>query len=56
VPVEKDSGKLRVCIDFRYLNRATQKDEYPMSIVDMLINDALGHRVINFLDGNTGNN
>jgi hypothetical protein len=26
VPVEKESGKLRVCIDFRNLNRATPKD------------------------------
>jgi hypothetical protein len=33
-------GKIRVCIDFRNLNRTTPKDEYPMPIVDMLINDA----------------
>jgi hypothetical protein len=52
VPVEKkDSGKIRVCIDFRDLNRATPKDEYHMPIADMIINDALGHRVISFLDG-----
>ena len=57
MPVEKkDSGKIRVCIDFRDLNRATPKDEYPMPIADMLINDALGHRVISFLDGNAGYN
>jgi hypothetical protein len=57
MPVEKkDSRKIKVCIDFRDLNRATPKDEYPMPIVDMLINDASGHRVISFLDGNAGYN
>jgi hypothetical protein len=57
VPVEKkDSGKLKVCIDFCSLNRATPKDEYPMPIDDMLIHNAFGNRVINFLDGNAGYN
>jgi hypothetical protein len=57
VPVEKKGfDKLRVCIDFRDLNRATPKDEYPMRIADMLINDASGHKVINFLDRNAGYN
>jgi hypothetical protein len=36
VPVEKkDSEKIRVCIDFRDLNKATPKDEYLMPIADM---------------------
>ena len=53
VPVEKkDSGKIRVCIDFRDLNKATPKDEYPMPIANMLINEASVHHVISFLDGN----
>ena len=57
VPVEKkDSGKIRVCIDFRDFNKATLKDKYPMPIADMLINEASGHRVISFLDGNAGYN
>ena len=57
VPVEKkDSGKIRVCIDFRDLNKATPKDEYPMPIADMLINEASRDRVVSFLDGNTGYN
>ena len=53
---KKGSGKLRVCIDFRDVNRATPKDEYPMPIADMLINDASRHKVISFLDGNVGYN
>ena len=49
VPVEKkDSEKIRVCIDFRDLYKATPKDEYPMPIADMLINEASGHCVISF--------
>jgi hypothetical protein len=57
VPVEKkNTGKIRVCIDFRNLNRATSKDEYPMSIANLLINNASGHKVLSFLDGNAGYN
>ena len=57
MPVEKKgTGKIRICIDFRNLNRATPKDEYPMPIADMLINDASEHKVISFLDGNAGYN
>ena len=53
---KKRTGKIRVCIDFRNLNRATPKDEYPMPIANMLIDAASGHRMISFLDGNAGYN
>jgi hypothetical protein len=53
---KKESDKIRVCIDFRNLNRATHKEEYHVSIVDMLINNASGHRVLSFLDGNASYN
>jgi hypothetical protein len=57
VPMEKkESGKLRVCIDFCNLNRAPPKDEYPMPIADTLINNASRNRIIIFLDGNAGYN
>jgi hypothetical protein len=53
---KKNTSKIRVCIDFRNLNKATPKDEYPIPIADMLINNAFGHQVISFLDGNAGYN
>jgi hypothetical protein len=51
---KKGTKKLRVCIDFRDLNKATPKDEYPMPIADFLVNSASRHRVLSFLDGNVG--
>jgi hypothetical protein len=53
---KKESGKLRVCIDFCNLNRATTKYEYPMHITDTLINNVSGNRIISFIDGNAGYN
>jgi hypothetical protein len=57
VPVErKGTRNIRVCVDFRDLNRATPKDEYPMPVADLLINSSSGNKVISFLDGNAGYN
>ncbi len=56
VPVKKKNEKLRICIDFRNLNLATPKDEYPMPIADMLVDAAAGHEVLSFMDGHTGYN
>jgi hypothetical protein len=55
--VEKENtGKIQVCIDFHNLNKATPKNEYPMLIADMFINNASGHRVLSFLDGDASYN
>jgi hypothetical protein len=57
VPVEKkNAGTIQVCIDVHNLNKATPKDEYPMHIADILINNAFVHQVISFLDGNASYN
>jgi hypothetical protein len=53
---KKNIGKICVCIDFLNLNKVTPKDEYPLLVADMLINNASGHRVISFVDGNVGYN
>jgi hypothetical protein len=43
IPVYKKNGKLRVCIDFKNLNKATPMDGCPMPIADLLIDAAVGH-------------
>jgi hypothetical protein len=43
-------------VDFKDLNRATPKDEYPMPVVETLINVAAGNKILSFMDGNTGYN
>jgi hypothetical protein len=40
---KKNTDKIEVCTNFHNLNKETPKDEYPMPIADMLINNASGH-------------
>ena len=47
---------MRVYIDFRDLNKATPMDGYPMPRADMLVDTAVGHKVISFMDDNAGYN
>jgi hypothetical protein len=57
IPVrKKNTGKVRICMHFRNLNRATPKDEYPMPVADLLIDSTSDNKVISFLDGNAGYN
>jgi len=51
VPVVKKNGTLRVCIDFRDLNLATPKDEYPMPVVEMVVDSAVSFEYLSMLDG-----
>ncbi|GKV11366.1 hypothetical protein SLEP1_g22629 [Rubroshorea leprosula] len=56
VPVLKKNGKLKVCVDFRNLNLATPKDEYPMPIADLLVDGVARHKILSFMDGHNGYN
>nr|ABA94385.1 retrotransposon protein, putative, unclassified [Oryza sativa Japonica Group] len=56
IPVIKKNGKVRVCIDFQDLNKATPKDEYPMPVADQLVDAASGYKILSFMNGNAGYN
>ncbi|RDX66001.1 hypothetical protein CR513_55278, partial [Mucuna pruriens] len=36
VPVPKKDGRVRICVDFRDLNRASPKDNFPLPYIDLL--------------------
>jgi hypothetical protein len=56
VPVKKNMGMIRICVDFRNLNWTIPKDEYPTPVANLLVDSALGNKVISFLDGNASYN
>ena len=55
-PVLKKNGKIRVCIDYRDLNAACPKDEFPLSNFDVMINNTCGFERMSFMDGFSGYN
>ncbi|CAL9012200.1 unnamed protein product, partial [Prunus brigantina] len=56
VPVNKKTGAIRLCVDFGNLNLATPKDEYPMPMVDLLIDGAAKHEILSFMAGHSDYN
>ena len=52
--VVKKNGKIRICIDFRDLNKATPKDQYPMLVADLLIDATSIYEYISSMDGYVG--
>ncbi|KAM1411305.1 hypothetical protein ACFXTO_024189 [Malus domestica] len=57
VPILKAITKaVRCCVDYRNINGATPKDEYPMPIADLSIDAVAKHKVLSFMDGNAGYN
>ncbi|RVW25856.1 Retrovirus-related Pol polyprotein from transposon 412 [Vitis vinifera] len=56
VPVPKKDGKVRVCVDFRDLNKASPKDDFPLPHIDLLVDSTAGHSMLSFMDGFSGYN
>ncbi|KAG9446294.1 hypothetical protein H6P81_012422 [Aristolochia fimbriata] len=56
VPVKKKNGQIRVCIDFRDLNKACPKDDFPLPITELMVDATTGHEALSFMDGSSGYN
>ncbi|KAM1330813.1 hypothetical protein ACFX2H_043054 [Malus domestica] len=57
IPVLKVvTNAIRCCVDYRNINEATPKDEYPMHMADLSIDVVAKHTVLSFMDRNVGYN
>eukprot|EP00253_Pinus_taeda_P026383 PITA_26383 len=51
VPIRKKNGDIRICIDFKNLNKASQKDNFPLPTMEQILHSIVGSDLMSFLDG-----
>jgi len=51
IPVQKKDGRVRMCLDFKDLNKASPNDDFPLPHMDVLVNNTIVHALLSFLDG-----
>ena len=56
VLVNKKNGQIRVCVDLRYLNNACPKDDFPLPIIELMVDATTAHEALSFMDGSSGYN
>ncbi|XP_012842286.1 PREDICTED: uncharacterized protein LOC105962516 [Erythranthe guttata] len=54
VLVQKANGQWRMCIDFRDLNKACPKDDYPLPRIDQLVDATAGCELLSMMDASQG--
>ena len=50
VLVPKKDGKVRMCVDYKDLNRAIPKDDFPLPHIDNLVGNTAQSKVFSFMD------
>ena len=56
VSVPKKDGNVRVCVDFRDLNKVSPKDDFPLPHIDLLVDSTAIHLMLSFMDEFSGHN
>lgn len=55
-PVPKKDGKVRICIDYRDLDKVSPKDDFPLPHIDVLVDNTAQYSIFSFLEGVSGYN
>ncbi|KAL0352204.1 UNVERIFIED_CONTAM: RNA-directed DNA polymerase [Sesamum calycinum] len=56
VPVREKNEQIRVCVDFKNLNNACPKADFPLPFVELMIDATMGHEALSFMDASSGYN
>ena len=56
VPAKKNNGEIRLCADFRNLNKVSLKENYPLPKMDHILRRVVGSQRMSMLDGFSGYN
>ena len=52
----KKDERVRICVDYRDLNKACPKGDFPLAHIDVLIDNATTCAMYSFMDGFSGYN
>ena len=50
VPVSKKDEKVRMCVEFRDLNKACPKDDFPLPHIDVIVDSAASSAMYSFMN------
>jgi hypothetical protein len=56
VPIDKKQGTIRVCVDYRDINKACPKDNFPTPFIDQIVDDCARSEIFSLMDGFSGYN
>jgi hypothetical protein len=56
VPIRKKNGEIRLCVNFRNLNRSSKKDNYPFPKMENILQRVTGAYRMSMIDGFSGYN
>ena len=56
VLIPKKNGKVRMCVDFRDLNKAFPKDDFSLPYIDVLVDNMTSSALMSSMNGFSGYN